>query len=211
MARTRKKPWTASELQNNPHIVRDNEGYKGKWSQAYFGNNNPLHLEIGCGKGRFIIHTAQRNPQTNYIALERAYAVLAQAARKSGDVTNNLAFILGDADNLESIFEIGEISEIYLFFSDPWPNKKKWAKRRLTHHRYLEVYKKLLCEKTSDRQPAINFRTDNEPLYTFTLEQAQIAGFTIETGTEPPGDIVTEYEEKFTKQGLPIYSARLTP
>ena len=128
--RIRKKSWEENELTTNEHLVHNPEDYKGKWNE-YFGNNNPIYAEIGCGKGKFIVQNASENPDINFIGIERQTTIMAIAARKTNSEMKNIALIRGDAETLEDLFSPEELSRIYLNFSDPWP-KKRWAKRRLT-------------------------------------------------------------------------------
>jgi len=205
--RTRKKPWAEAELAANSRIVREPSLHKGNW-RGYFGNQNPVHLEIGCGKGRFIARMAVINPEINYIALERDRTILAAAARNAKEAAN-LALILGDAENLPEFFAEGEVGMIYLQFCDPWPNRKKWAKRRLTHTRFLEIYRRILKPGGE-----IFFKTDNRQLLEFSITQFSAGGWLItrvSLDSRAPGpqegDALppTEYEEKFTARDMPIY------
>ena len=120
--RIRKKPWAESELSTNAYVVQEPESLKGKWNE-YFGNDNPIYIEIGCGKGRFIAGTAKENPNVNFIGIERDKSVSAVAVRRLGEDIENIAFICADAGALENYFDTGEIKRIYLNFSDPCPEK----------------------------------------------------------------------------------------
>ncbi len=201
--RIRKKPWEDEELSTNSHLVHDQEKYKGKWKE-YFGNDNPIYAEIGCGKGKFIAQNAIENPDINYIGIERQTTIMAIAARKVSDV-ENIALIRGDAETLADIFAPGELSRIYLNFSDPWP-KKRWAKRRLTHRHFLDIYKELL---SGDRE--IFLKTDNSVFFESSLNELCETGWRLSnisldlhnSGYE--GNIMTEYEERFVGLGQPIY------
>ncbi|MDR3240511.1 MAG: tRNA (guanosine(46)-N7)-methyltransferase TrmB [Clostridiales bacterium] len=210
--RVRRKPWTAGELAANPKIVRDPEQWKGRW-HGYFKNENPIQLEIGCGKGQFIAAAADAYPQTNFIALERNPAILAAAARKGLQASENahLAYINSDVKNLPAYFAPGDIQALYIQFCDPWPNKKKWAKRRLTHARFLELYRQLAID-------VIFFKTDDRKLFEFSLEQfseqarwlmknISLDLYADTNAGQPAGDarFMTEYEEKFVSLGTPIY------
>ena len=200
--RIRKKPWAPKELADNPRILRDPSAYAGKMTE-YFDNNQPIHLEIGCGKGRFIAQTAAQNPHINHIAVEREDIVLAVAARLSREIDASLVFLLLDAQELPEYFKPGEISRLYINFCDPWPRKKKWAKRRLTHVNFLAMYENL-------KIPEIFFKTDNRILFEFSVNQFSERGWIMRnvsldlhnSGIED--NIMTEYEEKFSAQG-PIY------
>lgn len=202
--RIRKKSWEENELTTNEHLVHNPEDYKGKWNE-YFGNNNPIYAEIGCGKGKFIVQNASENPDINFIGIERQTTIMAIAARKTNSEMKNIALIMGDAETLEDLFSPEELSRIYLNFSDPWP-KKRWAKRRLTHRHFLEIYKSLL---KGDKE--IFLKTDNTVFFESSLNEFCETGWRLSnisldlhnSGYE--GNIMTEYEERFSGLGQPIY------
>ncbi len=203
--RMRKKKWTESELTLNTRLIENPREHKGCWATR-FGNDNDIHLEIGCGKGGFITASAVRNPDVNFIGLERQSIVLARALRKSTAAGANLLFVREDVEALAEFFEPGEITRLYINFCDPWPNRKKWAKRRLTHVNFLAVYKTLL--KTDGD---IVFKTDNRELFEFSINQFSLDGWIlseVSLDLHNPGDpenIMTEYEKKFSALGCPIY------
>ena len=208
--RARKKKWAPGELANNPRIIRDAEAYAGRLKE-YFDNNNPIHLEIGCGKGRFASQSSRRNPDINYFAMEREAVILAAAARQAEEVgANSLAFLLLDADVLMEYFCPGDIQRLYINFCDPWPGKKKRAKRRLTHEKYLAMYRQLEI-------PELHFKTDNRPLFEFSIESFSAQGWLIKNvslnlhADDMPDNIMTEYEEKFSSIGMPIYRLEASP
>ncbi|MBO5274345.1 MAG: tRNA (guanosine(46)-N7)-methyltransferase TrmB [Clostridia bacterium] len=166
----------------------------------------PYELEIGCGKGSFIVELARRNPDRNYIAVEKISDVilLAMEKAKAAELTN-VRFLIGDAGTLTEVFKKGDISRIYLNFSDPWP-KAGYAKRRLTHRGFLEKYKSIL---TDDGE--IHFKTDNRVLFDFSLEEFEACGFALRNVTNDlhnspynEGNIVTEYETNFSAKGFTI-------
>ncbi|MEA4972647.1 tRNA (guanine-N(7)-)-methyltransferase [bioreactor metagenome] len=202
--RIRKKSWEGGELSTNKKLVHEPEEYKGKWKE-YFGNDKPIYAEIGCGKGKFVIQNAIENPNINFIGIERQTTIMAIAARKTNDEMHNIALIRGDAETLADIFEPAELSRIYLNFSDPWP-KKRWAKRRLTHRHFLEIYKSLLG---GDKE--IYLKTDNTVFFESSLNEFCETGWRLSnisldlhnSGIE--GNIMTEYEERFSSLGQPIY------
>ena len=202
--RMRKKHWTEQELQTNPYIIKQATEKKGNWS-AYFGNDNDIYVEIGCGKGNFIIENAKRYTNINFIALERQASVIAVAARKVENLPN-LALVCDNAALLSDLFEKGEIKRIYLNFSDPWP-KKGHAKRRLTHRTFLQSYRDVLGE-----QGEVFFKTDNKQLFEFSLnefcadkwELSHIC-FDLHNSEYAEQNIMTEYEQKFSEKGMPIY------
>ena len=183
--------------------------HKGKWNEI-FSNDNPIHIEIGMGKGQFITELARRNPNINYIGIEKFSSVLIRAIERlenapDYDSLTNLFFIRMDAENIEKVFEKNEIKRIYLNFSDPWP-KERHAKRRLTSTRFLARYHGVLVP-----DGRIMFKTDNRELFDFSLEQIEEAGWTLDQVTfdlhhseYQEGNIMTEYETRFSAQGKPI-------
>lgn len=194
----------------NPYTIQtdgaDGADYKGLWHKNIFHNENPIHIEIGMGKGQFITQLARENPSVNFIGIEKYSSVLVRALDKREELeTDNLIFMRMDAENITSYFAPNEIARIYLNFSDPWP-KDRHAKRRLTSTNFLALYDKIL-------QPDgfLQFKTDNRPLFDFSLEQLQEAGWTAEEVSfdlhkngPAPDNIMTEYEEKFYRLGNPI-------
>jgi len=191
--RLRNLPAANELVKNHQNFIHDPEKYKGKWSK-YFQNRNPLHIEIGSGKGKFITTLAEKNRDINYIALERQISVLAKLIRKIPEEGfKNLAVINADAG--------------YLNFSDPWP-KKRHAKRRLTSRSFLEIYKVLLKD-----DGLICFKTDNRGLFDYSIEQFELSGYLLTNVTYDlhkshlsNNNVMTEYEERFISQGLPIYA-----
>lgn len=187
------------------HLPEEYESYKGRWSE-FFGNENPIHIEIGMGKGKFIMELAKANPNINYIGIEKYSSVLVRALEKRPELeTDNLVFIRMDAEDIVSVFDKGEIAQIYLNFSDPWP-KDRHAKRRLTSTQFLSKYNQFL---QSDGK--VIFKTDNRPLFDFSLEQVEEAGWILENHTFDlhnseylDGNVMTEYETKFVAEGKPI-------
>jgi tRNA (guanine-N7-)-methyltransferase len=190
----------------NDYVVHEPEKYKGQWN-TLFGNSNPIHVEIGMGKGKFIMQLAARNPHINYIGIEKYSSVLLRALEKRQETElSNLYFIRFDAEYLCNIFDQDEISRIYLNFSDPWP-KDRHAKRRLTSKEFLSRYDQCL-KKEGD----IIFKTDNRMLFDFSVEEAGIAGWELKEVTYDlhhseyvEGNIMTEYEERFSAMGNPIH------
>jgi tRNA (guanine-N7-)-methyltransferase len=202
--RTRKKKWTASELADNPLVLRT-PAPRGEWARAFFNNANPIRLELGCGKGRFITEAAARSPRVNYVAVERDPTILAMAARLAREAppANPPAFVCADASELASLFAPNEIARLYINFCDPWDRKKKWAKRRLTHADYLSIYESLSI-------PELFLKTDSRILFDFSLEQLSARGWALANvsrdlhSANPADNIVTEYEERLAERG-PIY------
>lgn len=181
---------------DNPNV------YKGKWSKL-FNNDNEIYVELGMGKGDFIINNAIKYPFINFIGIEKYDSVLVKAVEKSDLLElDNLKLILMDVSNLDSIFD-HEVDKIYLNFSDPWP-KERHAKRRLTSKKFLEVYDKVF---KSDK--VIEMKTDNIDLFNYSVESLKDNGYNIEYITndlhnEEVENIMTEYEEKFSSRGEKI-------
>ena len=187
---------------NKELIIQDAESLKGKW-KFFFGNDKPIHLEIGMGKGQFIITLAKNNPDINYIGLEKEISCLIKAAEKLETRIPNLIFVHFDATNILDVFSENEVDKLYLNFSDPWP-KARHAKRRLTYIANLDKYKVILSDPCD-----IEMKTDNVSLFEFSVESFKEAGFTILELTfdlhKDKQDIVTtEYEDKFTSLGNKI-------
>lgn len=206
--RTRFKPWASDLMKAHPEILLPNpEQQKGKW-QELFGNNNPLHIEAGMGKGRFIIGMAKQNPKINYIGIELFDSVIVSALEsileEEGGIPN-LRLLRVNAKDLTDFFEKGEVDRLYLNFSDPWP-KKRHAKRRLTHDTFLKLYESVLPENGE-----VHFKTDNRGLFEYSLTSVSEYGMLLKYVSldlhagEPEWNIMTEYEEKFSKKGQPIY------
>lgn len=174
--------------------------YKGKWHEL-FNNNNPIYLEIGMGKGKFIIKHAQTYPNHNYLGLEKYDSVILQATTKLQELSlDNLKLINVDASNLLEIFEEGEVDGIYLNFSDPWP-KARHAKRRLTSKKFLDIYRTIL-----KKDGIIEFKTDNVDLFDYSVESFEennyeILHLTRDLHSEAKDVITTEYEDKFSSKG----------
>lgn len=194
-------------IENYSFVIKHPEEYKEKWKEV-FQNTNPIHMEIGMGKGKFLMELAERNPQINYLGVERYSSVLLRALQKHQETElTNLYFLCLDAALVEDMFGCGEIAKIYLNFSDPWP-KDRHARRRLTSREFLDRFDKILSA-----QGKLEFKTDNRGLFEFSLEEAREAGWKIEKHTyDLHGDeemcadnIMTEYEEKFSSMGNPIH------
>ena len=210
--RLRNIPRAESVLEACKEVVKNPESLCGHWNQE-FQNERPLHIEIGMGKGQFLLTLAAENPQINYVGIERYSSVLLRAVEKfqeleaEGKAPANIRFICMDANDLPTVFAPAEVSRIYLNFSDPWP-KARHAKRRLTSRQYFERYDKILAY-----DGVVEFKTDNKELFDFSLEQVDLAGWvllakTYDLHNDPTlsrGNVMTEYEEKFAGQGHPIH------
>lgn len=203
--RLRNVPGARETIIENQFSIQEPEQKKGKWAEV-FGNDHPIHIEVGMGKGQFIIEMAKRNPEINYIGIEKYSSVLVRAVEKLEDFEqDNLRLIRMDAENIEEVFDKDEVDRIYLNFSDPWP-KDRHAKRRLTSTRFLERYNNILTP-----EGRVMFKTDNKDLFDFSLEQVEEAGWILENHTYDlhhseynEENVMTEYEEKFSAKGNPI-------
>ena len=191
------------------YVIHEEETRAGSWHQI-FGNTHPIHIEIGMGKGKFIMALAKANPQINYVGIEKYSSVLIRALEKMSQEKvplTNLYFIRMDAEQIVKVFAKGEVDKIYLNFSDPWP-KDRHAKRRLTSREYLARYQKILSDKGD-----VEFKTDNRLLFDFSVESVREAGWELRALTYDlhqdavlnQGNIMTEYEERFSALGNPIH------
>ena len=203
--RMRKKKNLDTRLENcSAVIVGEPEAQRGRWREL-FGNDHPLFLEIGCGKGRFILESARRNPDINYLAIEREEGALIMATERAMKMElPNLRFLDVDAARLTEFFADGEIDRIYLNFSDPWPPNRQ-RKRRLTHSNFLKLYDCVLA-----KYGQVHFKTDNQHLFEFTLEEMcgfgwLIQNISLDLHNSGLDNIMTEYEEKFSNEGFRIY------
>ncbi len=198
-------------VEEHERVISEPKDYKGKWHD-FFGNTHPIEIEIGMGKGDFIIENARKYPNKNFIGIEKFSAVLFRATEKidAMEMLPNLIFLRFDAIDIHEVFAKDEVQKIYLNFSDPWP-KDRWAKRRLTYHKYLEKYAQFL-----DESGCIEFKTDNNPLFEFSLEEIEQSKFRLVEVTRDlhrsdykPDNIMTEYETRFLKQNKKINYLKL--
>lgn len=204
--RVHKKKHGAERLEACGNIVIKDLREEGNTSQALFGNDNPIRIEIGCGKGDFIVGTAAKEPNVNFLAVEKVSDVLVIAAEKVRDSgLSNVRVCCVDAKELSEILPSHSIDRIYLNFSDPWP-KARHEKRRLTYRTFLEIYKQILKE-----DGAIYFKTDNRGLFDFSLEEFKDFGmrmekltFDLHNSEYMEGNVMTEYEKRFSSMGVPI-------
>jgi len=203
--RVRRKSWTQNELDTCTRLITPNSANKGLWSE-YFGNNNDIHAEIGCGKGRWITQSAALCPDCNFIALERQRHVIVSGMRASKELEPKPAFVVCDADELLDVFAAAELKRLYINFCDPWP-RPRWQKRRLTHRGFLEIYETILCPCGG-----LFFKTDNLPLFDWSLSEFKASRWIVENVSRnlygdgvPDPCLMTEYEEKFFMKGMPIY------
>lgn len=226
--RLRNIPRAEGVLVAHPIVMKEETTYRGKWNRE-FGNVNPIHIEIGMGKGQFLLTLARQNPGINYIGIERYSSVLLRAVERYEELCgregvteledgeletfkiderlSNIRFICMDAADIGEVFAPGEVEKIYLNFSDPWP-KKRHARRRLTSREFFGRYQKILPEEGS-----VEFKTDNSELFRFSLEEVEAAGWKLEGCTWDlhgdermnEGNVMTEYEAKFSALGNPIH------
>jgi tRNA (guanine-N7-)-methyltransferase len=208
--RLRNKPWASEKLASYPQYVIDNPTeHKGKWNQL-FGNDNPIHIEVGTGKGRFVTEMAKAHPEINYIGIEVYESVIVAALDRviEADIPN-IKLLNKNAVNLREFFDKGEIDRVYLNFSDPWP-KTRHEKRRLTYKSFLQMYEDILVEEGE-----IHFKTDNRGLFEFSLRSFSEYGLLLTFvsldlhKSDFEGNIMTEYEEKFSEMGHPIYRSEV--
>ena len=209
--RLRNIPGAQDAILDSPYVVQETQTKKGHWAEV-FEKKQPLHIEVGMGKGRFLMDLARLHPEINYIGIEMYDSVLLRALQKreeleqEGVVYSNLYFMRVDARLLPEIFAQGEVDKIYLNFSDPWP-KARHAKRRLTSREFLACYDQILVPDGK-----VEFKTDNKGLFEFSLEEVKETKWNLDAFTFDlhhneemvKGNVMTEYEEKFSSMGNPI-------
>lgn len=206
--RLRNIPIAKKVIAESECVIKDYKERRGCWNTV-FGNDKPIRIEVGMGKGQFVIEMAKRNPDVNYIGIERYDSVLLRAIQKlerEEEKPENLRFLCIDARELPEVFGKGEIDRIYLNFSDPWP-KERHAKRRLTSREFLKRYEEII-----EPGQYVEFKTDNVGLFDFSLEEIKAADWVLKASTYDlhhndelcQGNVMTEYEEKFSSQGNKI-------
>lgn len=207
--RLRNIPGSRETIAESGYVVHEEENRAGTWHEI-FGNDHPIHIEIGMGKGKFIMALAKQNPHINYVGIEKYSSVLIRALEKmeqEEEPLSNLCFIRMDAENITKVFAGGEVDRIYLNFSDPWP-KDRHAKRRLTSKEFFARYDQILA-----LDGRVEFKTDNRPLFDFSVESVKEAGWRLDIVTYDlhheeelvKGNVMTEYEERFSALGNPIH------
>lgn len=221
--RLRNIPRAESVLAGSDMVIKNETSFRGKWNTDIFHNDHPLHIEVGMGKGQFILTLAKQNPEINYIGIERYSSVLLRAVEKldascpeantentpkeTAPILPNLRFICMDATDLPEVFAENEVSKIYLNFSDPWP-KARHARRRLTSAEFFARYDKILISEGT-----VEFKTDNRDLFDFSTEQLdtsdvwEMTACTYDLHHDASmnvGNVMTEYEEKFSSMNHPI-------
>ena len=204
--RLKNVPGSREAIAQSRFVIHDPQEQKGKWAEA-FGRKAPLHIEIGTGKGRFLMELAALHPEIDYIGIEKYSSVLLRAIQKMEErELPNVRFIRMDAEEITEVFGPGEADRIYLNFSDPWP-KDRHAKRRLPSRQFLNRYAQILKPEGT-----IEFKTDNRALFDFALGELEPAGWQAEEVTFDlhaderlmQGNVMTEYEERFSAAGNPI-------
>ena len=204
--RLRHKPWAQDKLDAHPQYVpQQAETLRGQW-QTRFAKEQPIHIEVGSGKGRFIVEMAKRHPEINYISIEIQTSVIVTVLEHQiREDLPNLQILHADGRNLNQYFAPGEVSLVYLNFSDPWP-KKKHAKRRLTSPDFLAQYREILVPEGE-----IHFKTDNQGLFEYSLASMSQYGLYFKQvwldlhQSDFPDNVMAEYEEKFSSRGHRIY------
>jgi len=204
--RVRNKPWSKDKIAEHPEVLIPNpENYKGKWREL-FGNDHPLHLEVGAGKGQFILGMARQYPLINFIGIEIEESIIVSALEKwLEEPQPNVLLLHKNAQHITEFFAEHELDEMYLNFSDPWP-KRRHEKRRLTYAEFLKSYKAILKSKGK-----LNLKTDNQGLFEYSLESFSKHGLQLEQislnlhASDYTENVRTEYEEKFSKKGHCIY------
>lgn len=200
------------QIKNNNYVIKKPEDFRGHWKEK-ISDGKPIHIEIGMGKGRFLMDLSRMNPHIHYIGIEKFSSVLVRALEKiDQDPRDNLHFLRMDAEHIEEVFAPGEVDRIYLNFSDPWP-KERHVKRRLTSDRFLERYENILAPEGN-----VVFKTDNQDLFDFSEESVRLAGWEIDQISRDlhhsplaEGNVMTEYEAKFVKKGNPICMMNIRP
>ncbi|HEL1303890.1 TPA: tRNA (guanosine(46)-N7)-methyltransferase TrmB [Streptococcus equi subsp. zooepidemicus] len=209
--RVRKRKGAQEHLENNPHyVILEPEAAKGRWCEV-FGNDHPIHIEVGSGKGAFITGMALKNPEINYIGIDIQLSVLSYALDKVlASQAPNARLLRVDGSSLTNYFDAGEVDMMYLNFSDPWP-KSRHEKRRLTYKSFLDTYKQILPENGE-----IHFKTDNRGLFEYSLASFSQYGMTLKQvwldlhASDYPDNVMTEYEARFAKKGQVIYRLEAT-
>lgn len=204
--RVRNKPWAKEQIEEYPqYVVSEPAIWRGRW-EGRFGNKHPLHIEVGSGKGQFIYGMAKAHPEINYIAIEIQQSVLIDILDKQvADPQANLQILHVDGGSVTDYFTPHEIAQVYLNFSDPWP-KTRHAKRRLTYQSFLKGYEEILPPNGE-----LHFKTDNRGLFEYSLASFSQYGMVLNKvwldlhTSDFEGNIMTEYEEKFSAKGQPIY------
>ena len=204
--RLRNVPGSRDMIAESPFTIKDETEWKGRWNEV-FGNDHPIHIEIGMGKGQFIMTLAKEHPEINYVGIEKYSSVLVRALEKQQEMElPNIKFIRMEAENIAEVFAPDEVTRIYLNFSDPWP-KDGHARRRITSVQFLQRYENIL-----QKDGHLIFKTDNRDLFDFSLEQVEEAEhwillnhtFDLHHSEYVEGNVMTEYEQRFVEKGNAI-------
>ncbi|WP_332697562.1 tRNA (guanosine(46)-N7)-methyltransferase TrmB [Halalkalibacter lacteus] len=204
--RLRNKPGAKEELNQNPEIIiRNPEKCRGQWKEI-FGNNNPIYVEVGTGKGQFLMGMSMLHPDVNFIGVEKYESVLITAMNRAKESSQtNVKFLNEDVSDILEFFEASEIDRVFINFTDPWP-KNRHEKRRLTYKGFLEMYEQVLKEGGD-----IHLKTDNQGLFEYSLESFTSYGMTLHHvsldlhRSNIEGNVMTEYEQRFSRKGMRIY------
>lgn len=204
--RLRNKPGATDELLRHPTVViQGAEAHKGEWHKL-FGNNNPIHIEVGTGKGQFLTRMAQLYPNINYIGVEKYDSVIITALERIQEAgIPNLKLLNEDVIRLTEFFAVAELDRVYINFTDPWP-KNRHEKHRLTHERFLKMY-----EQVEKQNAEVHFKTDNQSLFEYSLHSFSKYGMILNNvsldlhQSEIEENVMTEYEERFSAKGMRIY------
>jgi tRNA (guanine-N7-)-methyltransferase len=204
--RLRNKPGAKETILQHPnYILTDGSDWKGKWQERFL-KAQPLHIEVGSGKGQFIVEMAKAHPEINYIGIEmQTNSIISILEKQLEEQLPNLQLLLVDGADLTDYFSDGEVDQVYLNFSDPWP-KTRHEKRRLTYKTFLRTYETIAKPKAE-----LHFKTDNQKLFEYSLASVTWYGMTLKKvwldlhASDFEGNIMTEYEEKFSSKGQPIY------
>lgn len=217
--RLRNIPGSRDVIAGSQWVIQNPTEHRSAWN-LIFQNGHPIHIEVGMGKGRFLMDLAQAHPERNYVGIEMYSSVLLRAIQKADALADcpdgapsNFRFLRLDARDLPSVFDHGEVERLYLNFSDPWP-KDRHAKRRLTSREFLNRYEQILAPGGR-----VEFKTDNRELFRFSLEEIREKGWILDAFTwdlhrdaeQNAGNIMTEYEEKFSSLGNPICKLTARP
>lgn len=200
--RMRRKRNLTLRMENCAHLlIPEPQDLRGQWKEAF--GYGELHIELGCGKGRFIVEAAKNNPSILFVAVEKYSNVLVTACELAvRENVRNVRFINSIVENIAEFFAPNEVSQIYINFCDPWQSARH-TKRRLTSGSFLKMYKEILRDSG-----VINFKTDNQPLFEFSKKEFENAGFSVCSDKNDIFCIITEYEQKFLDNGQPIYRCR---
>ncbi|WP_026701343.1 tRNA (guanosine(46)-N7)-methyltransferase TrmB [Salibacterium aidingense] len=204
--RLRRKPWAKEWIEKHPEFVISSPSQMASRWEEMFGNNNPIYVEVGTGKGKFIDNMSRAYPDINFIGIEKFESVLVTGLQRLlQDRQSNVRFIHGDVIQLLDYFQYGEVDRLFINFTDPWP-KTRHEKRRLTYKTYLSLYEKVLSEEAE-----IHMKTDNQGLFEYSIESMSRYGMMLKNislnlhQSKREENIMTEYEEKFAQKGQPIF------